>query len=378
MVSQLRVPVFVLTAGLVFPIIFFIPGALHADNEPSGTTNPVLTTCAGHYAEPALAHALPARTCSPPVKRKYTPRHRGIGFEILDSESKACFVPDQEYQLLDELIDAVSQRVTYNKRLKGISARVQQALNISKAISDTLERYGFALAIDTVTLSDALVQRDPAVDHTLHEFDCDTGSFIFLTIAENLKAPVSMVRMQLPSENFHYWLRWHDGPNTLMEWDMNGRLQCQTPLNLPAWQGISMSRGETLGYALSLRASIWEQNQQYELALADYRATMTLEPRSPIGYNAFAWLVATKEFDRPAALKDEAMRAARAAVDISPTPNHLDTLACTYAMLGDYTSAITQEAKAVSASPKPSFRKRLGQFRETPPKDCTGADDSDE
>jgi tetratricopeptide (TPR) repeat protein len=377
MVLPFRAPGLALTHALLLSVILFIPDTLNADNGLSDSTI-ALSSCDGHYAEPALAHALPARTCSLPVERKYTPRHRGIGFEILDSESKACFVPDQEYQLLDELVDAVSQRITYNKGLQDVSARAQQALTISKIISETLDHYGFALAIDTVTLSDALLQRDPAVDHTQHEFDCDTGSFIFLTIAENLRAPVAMVRMQLPSENFHYWLRWQDGTKTLLEWDMNGRLQCRTPLSLPAWQGISMSRGETLGYALSLRASLWERKQQYELALADYRATMTLEPHSPIGYNGFAWLVATKEFFRPAALRDEAMKTARTAVSISPSPNHLDTLACTFALFGDYKSAIAQEAKAVSESSKPSFRERLAHFRETPPKDCTGADDSNE
>src|SRR5579871_5289506 len=51
------------------------------------------------------------RTCDPKGERHYKPRHRGIGFEILDSESQACFVPDQEYQLLDNLVDAVLSKV---------------------------------------------------------------------------------------------------------------------------------------------------------------------------------------------------------------------------------------------------------------------------
>jgi hypothetical protein len=47
------------------------------------------------------------RPCLGDGERHYVPRHKGIGFEILDSESQACFVPDQEYRLLDELIDTV-------------------------------------------------------------------------------------------------------------------------------------------------------------------------------------------------------------------------------------------------------------------------------
>jgi hypothetical protein len=39
------------------------------------------------------------RPCDPHGQRHYVSRYKGIGFEILDSESQACFVPDQEYRL---------------------------------------------------------------------------------------------------------------------------------------------------------------------------------------------------------------------------------------------------------------------------------------
>jgi tetratricopeptide (TPR) repeat protein len=380
MVSLLRItPSKLLLSILVLSCLILSPQASLGGDKPSDVTNVrTLTTCEGHYAEPLLGRALPSRSCGPPEERKYTPRHHGIGFEILDSESKACFVPDQEYELLDELIDAVTERVTYSENVSGTAARTDQALKISKTVSDTLEQQGFALAIDTVTLSDTLIQRDVAVDHAKHVFDCDTGSFIFLTIAENLKAPVAMVRMELPSENYHYWVRWLDGAKTLLEWDMNGRLQCRTPSNLPDWQGRSMNRKETLGYALSLRATLWERNKQYDMALSDYQSAMTLEPNSPIGYNDFAWLVATKEVPQRTQLKAEALKAAQRAVSIAPNPNHWDTLACAYALVGDYSTAIRLETNAVNEYRKASFQTRLAQFKAEHPKDCTGADDSDE
>src|SRR5579863_3809898 len=66
------------------------------------------------------------RPCGAPTKRQYLARHRGIGFEILDSESEACFVPDQEYRLLDDLIDSVLARTRYDDTIKTTEARRQQ------------------------------------------------------------------------------------------------------------------------------------------------------------------------------------------------------------------------------------------------------------
>jgi hypothetical protein len=84
------------------------------------------------------------RSCDPHGQRHYVPRHKGIGFEILDSESQACFVPDQEYRLLDDLIDSVPNRVKYDSTTTSLA----QAKTISEAISDALLENGFALFID--------------------------------------------------------------------------------------------------------------------------------------------------------------------------------------------------------------------------------------
>ena len=72
-----------------------------------------LSQCGDMYAPPfAQASDAGPRKCGLPVLRSYRPQHKGLGFEILDSESKACFVPDQEYRLLDEVIDAVMKQLS--------------------------------------------------------------------------------------------------------------------------------------------------------------------------------------------------------------------------------------------------------------------------
>jgi hypothetical protein len=93
---------------------------------------PALKQC-GHIYEPPFAIGKGApRKCGEPVPRRYTRRYRGLGFEILDSESEACFVPDQEYRLLDEIVDAIVKNIRYDPSLTERQAKVDQARQISK------------------------------------------------------------------------------------------------------------------------------------------------------------------------------------------------------------------------------------------------------
>jgi tetratricopeptide (TPR) repeat protein len=309
-----------------------------------------------------------SRSCDPHGQRHYVPRHKGIGFEILDSESQACFVPDQEYRLLDDLIDSVLNRVKYD----GTTTSLGQARTISKAISDALLENRFALFIDTETVSDALVDRNATGERPRRIFDCDTGSLIFLTVAENLGAPVAMVEMPLPySKNHHNFVRWLQGDSTLFEWDMNLRSQCRVPPGLTGFEGKSMTRGEAVGYALSLRPNLWTRQKQYDRALTDFHTSMILYEGSDV-YNNLAWLIATREVSQREMLKDEALTAARHAFDIWPSANYKDTLACVYALRGDFVSAIKKESEAVDETGDSEYQAHLNLFNMNPPKDCTG------
>jgi tetratricopeptide (TPR) repeat protein len=294
-----------------------------------------------------------------------------LGFELLDSESEACFVPDAEYQLLDSLIDQVEKQVQYDPKISDEQQRLSQARLISKTISDTLAQNGFGLYIPTDTLSDALLDRNIAGGSPRHIFDCDSGSFIFLTITDSLKAPVSLVDITLPSGTGHKYVQWKLDELHSMNWDMNGRAECLTPPNLPAYQGKVMSPQQTRGYALTIRANIWEMRQQYDRAISDFKAAMRLYPESPLSFNNFAWLVATKEIPNRKTFLDEALTASLRSTSIEDRANYLDTLACVYALKGDKQQAIKIESDALKRSPfNPHFKSRLELFSEH--KDCTG------
>src|SRR4051812_13854303 len=74
---------------------------------------PAILPVCGSQTSPPLALTIDAgsRACGRPQQRKYKPINRGIGFEILDMESEACFVPDEAYRLLDNVVDEVRARL---------------------------------------------------------------------------------------------------------------------------------------------------------------------------------------------------------------------------------------------------------------------------
>jgi tetratricopeptide (TPR) repeat protein len=310
------------------------------------------------------------RPCMSNGERHYVPRHRGLGFEILDSESQACFVPDQAYRLLDNLIDSVLSRVKYDRNA---ASPAEQARSISEAISSTLREMGFAIFIDTETLSDALVDRNGTGEPPRRIFDCDTGSLIFLTIAENLGAPVAMVEMPLPGSKFHHnFVRWLQGNATLLEWDMNLQSECTVPPGLSGFEGKSMSRDEEVGYALSLRANLWERQADYDHAITDLHTSMILYTGSDI-YNNLAWLISTRQLSNRNLLSEEALIAAQHAETLWPTANYKDTLACVYAMRNEYAAAISKEKEALQESPyDASYLRHLKFFQGNPTRNCMG------
>lgn len=361
----------VLAVTANFVIATLMINTASAGPNPARLASSELPLCGSQYAPPfANPKDAGRRTCPPPVARNYTPKHRGIGYEILDLESEACFVPDDFYRLLDNIVDNVTARV--GQSAQSTKPTTDRLLAIGRATGDALEERGFGLYIPTETFGDALVERNAPGEKARHIFDCDTGSFILLTVAESLSAPASLVEITLPSGSGHNYVRWQVDQNTIVDWDTNGRARCTTPDDIPSFQGKGMSREQTIAYVLTLRAAAWQRAKQYSRAVDDYRGAMQRNPGHPGALNNLAWMVATKEFPERSNLKEEALAAANLAVSIQRTPNHLDTLACIYAFTGDFAEAARLEKEAYDASPSQDFAKRLAQFRETKPRDCTG------
>lgn len=330
-----------------------------------------LPACGTLYKEPfgTKADATP-RLCVAPTPRTYVPRYSGIGYDLLSSESEACFVPDELYLTLDQIVADAKREIKLVPTAEP-SAKRRQAREVSATIGQILVDHGFTLYIPTDTLGDALVKRNGIGEAERHVVDCDTSSFIYLTVAENLGVHLSLIEMNLPSGNLHYFVRWDLAGGGSLDWDTNGRAECQAPPNLPAFQGKPMTAKQILGYERVLRAELWKRRQKWDNALDDFRLAAAAYPESPLVWNNLAWLVATRNVSDRDKIAAEALAAAQRSLSMVRTANSLDTLACVWALRGDYKAARQTEEDALRLDPgNTEYSDRLHRFLVS--KDCTG------
>lgn len=311
------------------------------------------------------------RDCPEPRAREYTPRYSGIGYDILDIESDACFVPDEYYKFLDQIVDDIISTLNFPFQKKSSKINRDFAVYVSKTIGDYLANNGFGLYIPTQTLGDALTFRNEPNEPDRHVMDCDTSSFIYLTVLENLGLPVSLIDITLGSGSGHNYIRWQLSDGSNVDWDTNGRGLCQTPKGLPPFEGKSMSHQQVKGYVYGVRAQLRSRLQDYKKAIEDYRISSSLYSESGTSSNNLAWMVATKEFSGRELLFNEALAEAKRAVNIERSANYLDTLACVFAVRGDFESAVKTMEEAIELGGTPDFDHRLKLLKAG--KDCTGS-----
>lgn len=312
------------------------------------------------------------RKCQSPVARNYIPKYSGIGYEILNIDSEACFVPDELYRMLDELIGEALKKISYSQSLASRSEKLEQVRRVSKQIGEILTQHNFSLYMPTDTLSDALTLRNKPEEPERHIADCDTMSFIYLTIAENLNLPLSLVEINLPNGAGHNYVRWQIEDGLILDWDTNARAECAAPEKLQAFQGKSMKRAQVMGYVYAIRAAVKAGHADFYGATVDYQTSIKLYPESPFASNNLAWMLATKNFEGRDKLAIEALAQAGRAVAIERRANYLDTLACTFALNRDFESAIRYEKDALALDPKAEYMQRLKRFMSQNKQDCTG------
>ena len=366
----------VLTVFLVLPVgaSALIPAArpahMGAEETQGGGTLFGPPTCGSVRARPHArlsdGYERPCRD----AKRRYKPRHRGLGFEVLDLESEACGVPDDAYETLDRFLDDVDVRLR-TLSSKNFGSERDRALDVLSEISETLASKGFALHVPTLALADALHPRNAPGETPRFTFDCDTGGLLYLTAAENHGLPLSLVKMTLPDGEGHNYVRWRLSATESLEWDVNGRGECKAPSVLRDYQRNAMTRDEVIGYAHAIRAEVWRSRGDLARAVADYRESIARQPGAPFALNNLSWLIATRPVPGRLALKDEAVRLAEDAVKIEQIAPHLDTLACAHAFRGEFDRAIATEEEALRLSPRSrELTARRDRFKRR--LDCTG------
>ena len=125
---------------------------------------------------------------------------------------------------------------------------------------------------------------------------------------------------------------------------------------------------QQLAYLYFSRGIAHERLDSHEFAIADYEAAISTDSTCPHVRNNLAWVFATcpeGQFQNP----DLAVKLAEQELQIMPDhPIVLDTLAATYAAIGDFDQAIQTEQKAIALiddqAAKERFLARLKIYRE--------------
>ena len=275
--------------------------------------------CGNREAGPegARADGVP-RKCGTEQARTYAAKYEGIGYDVLRLESEFCFAPDELFKLLDAIVE---ECVSDARALPNDLDQRTKVVRVSEIIGATLVKHNFGLLVPTEMLGDALEFRNKQGEPERHVFDCDTSSLIYMTVGDNLGLPVALVEIDrsggLMGHNYIRWIL----PDGAVDWDTNGRYECATPPTRYSFEGKSMTREQTMGYAYSMRALFLGRSRRYALAVTDYREAIKRYPESPLASNNLAWMISTKEFAGKAVLKGDALQLAKSAVAKQRVPN---------------------------------------------------------
>ncbi len=192
------------------------------------------------------------------TSQKITPntiRHR-----ILKIESKVPGSGNPTVEL-DRIVETAVNEIK-SLQLGNISDEESRALRTFETIAKVLRQQGYRYNGRThpQTLSEALGSRDKLID-------CDTGSMIYLSIAERLQLPISMVEIEVPryyqDRNLgdHNFVRWRLRDGSTVDWDTNDNYRRRKDLETELY-GFSWTEDELLGYVYFVRGSTWGKKER--------------------------------------------------------------------------------------------------------------------
>ncbi|HET9768431.1 MAG TPA: hypothetical protein VFS60_16395 [Thermoanaerobaculia bacterium] len=263
-------------------------------------------------------------------------------------------MPDSAFERLDDIIEAV--RVQFGPVAVAKFTK-PEALRLSRLIAKVLkDQYRYEVKERFDQVADALTPV-PGTDHYL--MDCDTGTIIYLSVAEALGLSAEVGEIPTGGEWLHYYVVWHLHDGDLVRWDTNDAYDRTADARLAE---RIVGRQGMIAIFLGYRAEAWVRHGDAARGVADYRTAMYLEPASAAIANNFAWTLATRRDAQGMTLPSEALALAQFAVAKQRTPNRLDTLACTLALRGNWAEALRIEQEAMKAEPRDAIQCHLTMF----------------
>jgi len=366
--------VFIIWAGLI--------GRLSAHEPAAGRD------CTGYAYAPAFATPL----------ANYKPRFSTIAHRFLDAERDVGPVTAREYAILDSVLDEA--RSSLQPAPEGIDrvAYKRFAIDSLKKVDCILVRHGFVYpGIGLVNLLsdgldstlfvgsrhynallnsshnagriDFIIKRKPGPYYVV---DCDTASYIYLAVGELMNYPISMVQMPL-----HNFVRWRLPDESYIDFETMDGIETNDDYYVARW-GIPRSFIGEPGVLTTMTASqllayenfgigiakTWKRD--YKGAIAAYQKAIEIDATLSDSFNNLAWLYAVVP-DLRYRDASQAVALAKKAVAILATGDALDTLACAYALGGDYQAAIDAESQAHWAPQGSDINGNLALFKDGRP-----------
>jgi len=286
------------------------------------------------------------------------------GHRILDLESIVAPVSDDCYRLLDQLIGDSIAEIKYDSTINDPDKQIEQALKVFSAIASVFDKHGFRLHVPTHALSDAFTPHQDSDGTTFYEYDCDTSSFIYLSIAEMLNFPLYFIEVPNPGLGMnHNFVRWDPGTGIYIDWDTNGKYQ-RPSANPDGIYASNYDERRLNAYLLYCQGLSWKKAGKTPFEIQAYREAILVDPSSPHSMNNMAWLYVSLKEAQSLISGKEALEMALAAVKIDRDPNLLDTLACVHAELGDFPMAVFLQKEVVEISSNSDFSAHLNGFLE--------------
>ncbi|MBL9167757.1 MAG: hypothetical protein JNN07_08450 [Verrucomicrobiales bacterium] len=207
--------------------------------------------------------------------------------------------------------------------------------------------------------------------------DCDTVSFLYLSVAQRLQLPLVLV--VIPSRDRrpgHAFVRWREG-NRQLNWEtMDGAIRTDEsyvkPWNISsgAIQAKAALADLTVDQAMGC-VHYWlavrhQRQGDSERALQELAVALELHPENLDARREFAWVTAT---GARLSVRDHAaaLRHITRVLEVMEDPDARDTLAAVYASAGQFDLAVREQRKAIrdsSTGARAGYRRRLELYEQ--------------
>jgi tetratricopeptide (TPR) repeat protein len=317
---------------------------------------------------------------------KYQAKYQTVAHRFLDLEAKYVTIPDESYELLDDLITAVKSTTKYDATITNRAEREKQFLRIFNRIDSVLVQNNFIFPPGewNCTLGEALddhplsskemevaltkphnarreAQMKSHAGENFHLIACVNGAFLYMGVAEALGfelkpvlAPKHMfVRAQLDRD---HWINWDTNRARSIsdkdyvsgwgveDWQIRQKIYMQSLSADEIDAEMYTAVGVDLGDHAEFRG--------FDPAIECYRKAIALNPREVYAYCNLTQSLLFKP-DPDSAARTESMELAHRAVELQPNEaaTHL-SLAYALAADGQTATAVAEINRAIEVDPE--------------------------